>query len=133
MARYASAVLQSSLHDPIVIHQHINVSPYTWDLRIYMYVSSIEYRTRHLAANSDVLTRVNLIMILTNAVVGVPARQVPTICHDISQALDGIGHAHGKCKATEKIQHQREIERRAQVSKQGVSSTQAIWTNRAQV
>jgi len=38
----------------------------------------------------------------TNAVVGIPARQVPTICHDIGQALDDIGHARGKCKATEK-------------------------------
>jgi len=32
MARYASTVLQSRLHDPIMIHQHINVSPLTWEL-----------------------------------------------------------------------------------------------------
>ncbi len=61
MAWYASTVLQSSLHDPIVIHQHINVSPSTWDLCTFTYVSSVEYRTQHLVANSDVPTRVNLI------------------------------------------------------------------------
>ena len=61
MAWYASTVLQSSSHDPIMIHQHNNISPSTWDLCTYTYVSSIEYRTQHLVANSDVLTLVNLI------------------------------------------------------------------------
>jgi hypothetical protein len=57
MAQYARAVLQSSLHDPIVIHQHINVSPYTWDLCTYTYISSIEYKIQHLVTNPEVQHR----------------------------------------------------------------------------
>ena len=64
MAWYASTVLQSRSHDPIMIHQHINISPFTWDLCTYLYISSIEYWTRHLVANSDELTWVDLIKLL---------------------------------------------------------------------
>ena len=46
----------------------------------------------------------------TNAVVSNSARQVPTISHDTGQALNDIDHAHGKSKAKEKLQHQRERE-----------------------
>ena len=45
----------------------------------------------------------------------------------------GPSHAHIKSQATVMMQQQRERIRRAHVSKQGVSSLQAIWTNRAQV
>jgi hypothetical protein len=43
----------------------------------------------------------------TDAVVGGPASQVPTICHYIGQPLCDTSHTCGKSKATEKIQHQR--------------------------
>ena len=41
----------------------------------------------------------------TNAVIGIPARHVPTIIRDIGHARNDIGHARGKSKATKKIQH----------------------------
>ena len=43
----------------------------------------------------------------TSAVIGNPARQVPTICPDIRQASYNIINACGHSKATEKIQHKR--------------------------
>ena len=46
----------------------------------------------------------------TNTVVSNPARQVPTICHDITQTSNDIGHACGEFKTTEKIQSQRKRE-----------------------
>jgi hypothetical protein len=55
-----------------------------------------------------------------NAVVGNLARQVPTICNDIGQALDDVSHAHGKSKSTKKILGRKN--ERGHMSKQGVSS-----------
>jgi hypothetical protein len=49
----------------------------------------------------------------TKAVVGIPARQVPTISHDIVHSRKDIGHAHGKSKATKKIQHKGRKERKS--------------------
>ena len=42
----------------------------------------------------------------TNAVVGISARQVPTISRDIGHAHNDIGHTRSKSKkATKRIQH----------------------------
>jgi hypothetical protein len=43
-----------------------------------------------------------------NAVIGIPAIQVPTIYNDIGHAHKDIGHSHGKSKATKNVKHQRE-------------------------
>jgi hypothetical protein len=56
MAQDASTVLQSSSHDPIVIHQHINVSPLTRELHCLIMLSSDEYWIRHPGTNSDTNT-----------------------------------------------------------------------------